>query len=182
MVSSQTKIMSLQIDLVEANLERLQGRMPELPVVSIMLSRLLQHVGRGMHVMLEHNLRRCELNEAEFRVLTSLFSQPDGIAHPGDLCGSTDQSPANMSRISDALVDRGLITRVPSLQDRRKLVLHMTPPGEDLVRQLLPPMYRALRTMLKDFSENEQKDLIGKLKRLSAELELAVAPPAEEPT
>lgn len=173
--------MSLQIELVEANLERLQGRMPDLPVVSIMLSRLLQHVGRGMHAMLEYNLRRCELNEAEFRVLMSLFSQPDGIAHPGDLCSSTDQSPANMSRISDALVDRGLITRVPSLQDRRRLVLHITGQGEDLVRALLPPMYRALRTLLKDFSETEQKDLIAKLKRLSADLELAVAPPAEDP-
>src|ERR1019366_3647210 len=122
---------SLQFQKLEANLERLRGRMPDLPTSCVLLSRLLQHLGRGMSAMLEHEIRPCGLTEAEFRVLTTLFSQPDGVANPGDLCSRAAQSPANMSRICDALVGRDLITRVLSDQDRRRMVLRITPQGEE---------------------------------------------------
>jgi len=119
----------------------------------------------------EQKLRPFGLAEAEFRVLTTLFSQPDGVAHPSDLCARADQSPANMSRISDALVSRDLITRVLSLQDRRRIVLRITEQGEDLVRQLLPKLFVSLRGMLAEFSESEQRLLISLLKRLHANME-----------
>ena len=83
-----------------------------------------------------------------------------GVAHPSDLCARAAQSPANMSRISDALVSRNLITRVLSVQDRRRMVLRITEEGEDLVRRLLPTMFVSLRGMLAEFSESEQDQLI----------------------
>src|SRR6202040_4056647 len=137
-----------QFELIEANLQNLKARMPDLPASGILLCRLLLHVGREMAVMFEQKIRPFGLAEAEFRVLTTLFSQPDGVAHPGDLCSRAAQSPANMSRICDALVGRDLITRVLSDQDRRRMVLRITPQGEELVRQLLPKMFAPLRAML----------------------------------
>lgn len=139
--------------------------------------------------MLEHEIRPFGLAEVEFRVLTTLFSQPDGTAHPTELCARTLQSPANMSRISDALVSRDLITRVASVHDRRKMVLHITPQGEQLVQRLLPTLYGGLREMFKEFSEEEQQRLIGQLKRLGVKLDQAVShhdaqrhePPRDEP-
>ena len=166
---------SLQYEKLEANLERLRARMPDLPKSSILLSRLLQHIGRGMAGMLEIQIRPFGLTEAEFRVLTTLFSQPEGSAHPSDLCAKTSQSPANMSRISDALVGRDLITRLSSLHDRRKMVLHITEQGEELVRRLLPTMYGPLREMFKDFSEEKQQQLIEQLKILSTNLDQALS-------
>jgi MarR family transcriptional repressor of emrRAB len=149
--------------------------MPDLPTSCVLLSRLFQHLGRGMSAMLEHEIRPFGLNEAEFRVLTTLFSQPDGVAHPSDLCSKTSQSPANMSRISDALVSRDLITRLSSLRDRRKMVLRITEQGEELVRRLLPTLYGPLREMFKDFSDEDQQRLIVQLKNLSAKLEQALS-------
>ena len=181
MVSGQTIIMSLEIERMEANLKRLRERMPDFPVSSVMLSRLLQHVGRGMAAMLEDRIRPLGLNETEFRVLGMLFSQPDGVAHPSDLCSCTSQSPANMTRITDALVARALITRVASIQDRRKLVLRITPQGMDLVHRFLPSLHRGLRDVLKDFSADDQQRLIDQLKRISAALADAAAAPGEEP-
>jgi MarR family transcriptional repressor of emrRAB len=166
---------SLQFQKLEANLERLRGRMPDLPTSCVLLSRLLLHLGRGMSSMLEHQIRPFGLNEAEFRVLTTLFSQPDGVAHPSDLCTKTSQSPANMSRISDALVSRDLITRLSSLRDRRRMVLRITEQGEDLVRRLLPTLYAPLREMFKDFSDEDQQRLVSQLKNLSAKLEVAMS-------
>jgi MarR family transcriptional repressor of emrRAB len=166
---------SLQYEKLEANLERLRARMPDLPTSSILLSRLLQHIGRGMASMLEIKIRPFGLTEPEFRVLTTLFSQPEGCAHPSDLCAKTSQSPANMSRISDALVGRDLITRLSSLHDRRKMVLRITEQGEELVRRLLPAMVGPLREMFKDFSEGDQLQLIEELKLLGSKLDHALS-------
>jgi MarR family transcriptional regulator, negative regulator of the multidrug operon emrRAB len=164
-----------QFELVEANLETLRLRMPDLPAPGILLCRLAMHVGREMAVMFEQQIRPFGLVEAEFRVLTTLFSQPDGAAHPSDLCIRASQSPANMSRISDALVSRGLITRVSSLHDRRRMVLRITEQGEDFVRQLLPKLFVPLREMLKDFPEAEQRQMTSQLMRLGVELDKLTA-------
>ncbi len=80
-----------------------------------------------------------------------------------------------MSRISDALVGRDLITRLSSLHDRRKMILRITEQGEELVRRLLPSMYGPLRDMFKDFSEDEQLQLIEQLKLLGASLDQALS-------
>ena len=170
-----------QFDMLEANLRALSARLPDVPFNEIMLCRLLLHRGREMAAALEQKIRPFGLVEAEFRVLTTLFSLPDGVAHPGDLCPRAAQSPANMSRICDALVDRNLITRALSAQDRRRMVLRITEEGEQLVQQLLPKMFASLRGLLKDFTESEQQDLILKLKKLNANLEnLSEQAPAEK--
>ena len=160
-----------QFDKLEANLRALSARMPDLPFNEILLCRLILHMGREMASKFEQQIRPFGLAEAEFRVLTTLFSQPEGVAHPSDLCARAAQSPANMSRISDALVTRNLITRVLSAQDRRRMVLRITEEGEDLVRRLLPKMFVSLRGMLAEFSEAEQCQLISQLKRLHLNLE-----------
>jgi MarR family transcriptional regulator, negative regulator of the multidrug operon emrRAB len=170
-----------QFDMLEASLLRLSARLPDTPVAGVMLSRLMLHLGRGVAGMLEQQIRPFGLAEAEFRVLTALFSQPDGAAHPSELCARTSQSPANMSRISDALVSRDLITRVLSVQDRRRMVLRITEQGEELVRRLLPLLFAPLREMLKDFSDAEQQQLIVQLKRLGMNLDELASESSEHP-
>jgi MarR family transcriptional repressor of emrRAB len=169
-----------QFELVEANLLALRTRIPDLPVSGILICRLAMHVGREMASMFEQQIRPFGLAEAEFRVLTTLFSQPDGAAHPSDLCARASQTPANMSRISDALVARGLITRVSSLHDRRKIVLRITQQGEEFVRELLPKLFVPLHEMLKDFPQAEQLQMTSQLKRLGIELEKVTAPALAE--
>jgi MarR family transcriptional repressor of emrRAB len=174
MVSKQKNNNSdCQFDMLEENLRALQARVPDLPFTEILLCRLLVHMGREMATNFEQKIRPFGLAEADFRVLTTLFSQPDGVAHPSDLCARAAQSPANMSRISDALVSRDLITRVPSAQDRRRMVLRITEQGEDLVRRLLPKLFVPLRGLWAEFSESEQRLLISQLRRLYANLDEA---------
>ena len=171
---------SSQFELLEANLRGLGARLPDLPTSSILMSRLLMRVGHEMSLMLEQQIRPYGFGEAEFRALTTLFSQPNGVAHPSDLCVRAAQSPANMSRISDALVSRGLITRDSSVQDRRRMVLRITPAGEAFVQELLPKLFAPLRELCKDFSEAEQLHLIASLKQLASELERVKAAVVEQ--
>jgi MarR family transcriptional regulator, negative regulator of the multidrug operon emrRAB len=160
-----------QFELMEANLQSLGSRMPDLPSTGLLMCRLLLHVGRELSAMFDQQIRPFGLTEAEFRVLTTLFSQPDGAAHPSDLCIRASQSATNMSRISDALVNRGFITRVVSVHDRRRMVLRITAAGEQVVHGLLPQLFVPLRELLKNFPETDQRQLISALKRLGIELE-----------
>jgi MarR family transcriptional regulator, negative regulator of the multidrug operon emrRAB len=171
MVSKQKNNTDYQFDMLEENVRALRARVPDLPFTEILLCRLLVHMGREMATSFEQKIRPFGLAEAEFRVLTTLFSQPGGVAHPSDLCARAAQSAANMSRISDALVRRDLITRVPSAHDRRRMVLRITEQGEDLVRRLLPKLFVPLRGLWAEFSESEQRLLISQLKRLYANLD-----------
>jgi MarR family transcriptional repressor of emrRAB len=176
----QMNNISSQIELMEANLQSLAHRMPDVPSSGLLMCRLILHIGREMSAMFEHQIRPFGLVEAEFRVLTTLYSQPEGAAHPSDLCLRASQSPANMSRISDALVSRGLITRVLSVQDRRKMVLRITAQGEAFVRDLLPKLWAPLRNLLKEFPAADQRQLIELLKRVGVELESAAPSVAAE--
>jgi MarR family transcriptional repressor of emrRAB len=181
MISKQMNNSDTHFDKLEANLRALSARVPDLPFTEILLCRLLIHMGREMASDFEQRIRPFGLAEAEFRVLMTLFSQPDGVAHPSDLCARAGQSPANMSRISDALVGRDLITRVLSVQDRRRMVLRITEQGEDLVRRLLPKLFGSLRVMFAEFSESDLQQLTSQLKRLYANLEQADKPEAAGP-
>jgi MarR family transcriptional regulator, negative regulator of the multidrug operon emrRAB len=171
MVSMQTNNQTAPLDNLEANLRSMAARMPDLPLTEVLLCRLIMYAGREMAAGLEQKIRPFGLSEPEFRVLTALFSQPDGVAHPSDLCSRASQSPANMSRISDALVSRDLITRVLSVHDRRRMVLRITEQGEELVRQLFPKMFPSLREMLSEFPQAEQLQMIAQLKRLCARMD-----------
>ncbi|HKC15645.1 MAG TPA: MarR family winged helix-turn-helix transcriptional regulator, partial [Steroidobacteraceae bacterium] len=74
-----------------------------------MMFRTLVLLGRALAQLADEAIRPSGLGEAEFRVLMLLYSQPDGVAHPGELCPGSGQSPANMSRITDTLVALDMI-------------------------------------------------------------------------
>jgi MarR family transcriptional regulator, negative regulator of the multidrug operon emrRAB len=164
-----------QIEMVEASLQRLSGRLEDVPVDQVLLSRIVLFLAHDLAQLMDQHIRPYGLGEGDFRVLTALFSQPENMAHPTDLCARASQSPANMSRICDALVTRDLITRDLSAQDRRKMVLRITPKGDQLVRGLLPTMFGALRQVFGEFSADEQQQLIAQLKRLANRVDEVMA-------
>ncbi len=163
--------MPTSAQLIETHVAQVKERLPEAPVPGILLARLIIQLGRDLVMMMEQQIRPFGLAEVEFRVLMALLVQPDGVMHPGDLCPRITQSPANISRIGDALVARGLITRELDAYDRRRMVLRITPRGEELVRQLLPSLWTPLRTWVGAIAERDQLQLVEELKCLSERLE-----------
>ncbi len=155
-----------KLESMEANLARLGTLMPELPKNELLIVRLVLFLAHDLGTMLEQATRPFGLGEGEFRVLTALFSQPQSTAHPGDLCLRAVQKPANMSRITDALVERELITRVPSAEDRRKLVLRITKKGAALVHRALPAVFGQVRKLLGKSSAKDQERMITELREM----------------
>jgi len=158
-------------DEVEGVIRRLVGTDIELPLVETLVLRFVVLLGRELSMLLERTLRSHGLSETDFRTLLTLYSQPGGVAHPGELCASVARSPANMTRIADGLCERGLITRVPSAEDRRRTVLRITPAGEALVKELTPQSARRNQAILARVPEPQRAALLEQLRVLIAAMD-----------
>jgi MarR family transcriptional repressor of emrRAB len=152
---------------IEAAVRRTAARFSEVPIIETVALRLLVLLGREISTL----LRPHGLNETDFRTLMNLFSQPDGVAHPSDLCGSVAQSPANMTRVADSLCERGLITRLASEQDRRRTILRITPKGEALALALLPHTAAHTKAMFEPMPPAARQQLLEQLRALVAQLD-----------
>ena len=157
-----------QITAVEEGLNNLQKRLDGIPVTEILISRLLINLAKEISNIMDQRLRPSGLSEQEFKVLVSIYASPDDGANPGDLCAGIGQSPANITRLTDTLVERGLISRITDEHDRRRLLLQITPQGSALIKKLMPVMIEGARKNYKDFSRTDLKKLLTDLKQLAA--------------
>ena len=155
-----------RIDIIERGMQRTAQLLPGLPVTEALLSRVIILLGRVMSAHVDEVIRPYQLTDVEFRTLLMLFSVGDEAACARDLCAGLAQSPASMTRIGDSLVERKLITRVLSDQDRRRMDIKITPEGAALVREVLPRMFDYTRDMYQDFSAAEKTRLLADLKKL----------------
>lgn len=159
---------------IEERVRRLARKVPELPATETLILRAATILGRDFNTVLERQLKPAGLSEAEFRMMMGLRTH-DGHASAGDLCAALAQSPANLTRISDALVERGYVSRTPDTADRRRMLLTLEPAGEHLLQSLLPPISREISAAFADFSAAEKKQLFENLKRLLAGVDALLA-------
>lgn len=154
-----------QLPHVEANLRRIARRVPELPLAETLICRLAVIIGRDLNASLDGILRPLGLTEPEYRVLAALYAR-EGAACPRDLCAALAQSPANLTRICDTLVRRGLVSRTLDSRDRRRMHLTLRPAGQRLLEKLFPAMCVGIGTVFEGFSAAEKKRLLDGLKKL----------------
>lgn len=165
-------MLTAQLVEIDAGIHRVAAKAEGvLPVDSAMLFRTLILLGRELTQVLESSIRPFGLNETEYRVLMILFSQPDGMGHPTELCAGAAQSPANMTRLIDSLVARQLVGRSPGVEDRRRTALQITPAGEALVRQVLPHLAGSLRNVFSVMNTAEQRQLITQLQGIATTMD-----------
>lgn len=151
---------------IETGVSQVAHRMPALPLREVMLVRLLHLAAEGLTAQFLHVLKPHGLNESDFRVLMQLYSSPSGSAWPSELCVFVVQTPTNMTRIADALVERKLVTRTPGEKDRRRIELRITPAGRRFVSRLLPKLFPLLTASFSTLDEREKRTLEKLLKRV----------------
>jgi MarR family transcriptional regulator, negative regulator of the multidrug operon emrRAB len=154
-----------QLPLVAANLRGIARRVPQLPVTEMMICRVAVILGRDLNAGLDRVLRPEGLAEPEYRVLAALYAQ-GGSACPRDLCAALAQSPANLTRICDTLVRRGLVSRNLDAKDRRRMQLTLRATGQRLLDKLIPAMSARVNEAFDGISAAEKKRLLASLTRL----------------
>jgi homoprotocatechuate degradation regulator HpaR len=112
-------------------------------------------------VLREHNV-----TEPQWRVLRvikeRLSTDATGLAEIGLL-----HAPS-VTRILKELEERGLIVRKPDAEDRRRIMIALTPEGRDLIRSIGRPMVRILREYSSRFGAERLERLTDELRALSA--------------
>jgi DNA-binding MarR family transcriptional regulator len=105
----------------------------------------------------------------------------EGIAlNPRDICAQYRHDSGALTRVVDQLAERGLLERVRSDRDRRKVELRLTPAGLDTIEALIPLVVDKLNVTLDDFSGAEVREFQRLLIKLNTRL-LATVKPAKTP-
>ena len=95
-------------------------------------------------------------------VLTeSQFGTLETIYHLGPMCQNAIgakllSSPGNLSLVLDNLEKRGLVERQRDPEDRRRVVVSLTPTGHDLIVSVLPVHVAAIADVMSALSPDEQ--------------------------
>ena len=120
-------------------------------------------------------LNRClapyEISNIGYFAMMMLYSTPDNLANPSEICKATGETRGNMTRICDDLVEKGLMRRVTSPDDRRRVNLSLTEKGMSLLQKMVPELRRNVTDLFSSFSETEKNNLVKLLLKLNKALE-----------
>lgn len=109
-----------------------------------------------------------------FSILSVIEASP-GI-NQGSIGRALSIQRANMVSLINELVDRGLIHRDASTDDRRALALTLTEKGHDAYRESLERIQVHEDRLLIDLSAAERATLIALLRRIEAQEPLELGP------
>jgi DNA-binding MarR family transcriptional regulator len=118
---------------------------------------------------LREKLKRSGINIARWRVLAVL--KDNGRMNIGQIVKRTLIEQPTVSRIVDRLEREGLASREISEEDSRFVQVDLTRSGEKAFREIYPTATEHQKQVLKDFTQQEIKTLIGFLERMLNNIE-----------
>ncbi len=121
-----------------------------------------------MNERLTRQLEPHALSKVGYLTMLALYRRPDDLANPSELCAATGETRANMTRICDELVDKGLMRRMPNLEDRRHVDLSLTDAGLALLNAIAPAQHESDEAFYKSlFADAERATLQQLLNRFA---------------
>ena len=160
------------MDHVDRILAQWNSERPDLDVTPMGLlgriARLRTHLAREI----EKTLAVHGLNSASFDVLATLRrSGPPYRLSPGDLIATTMVSSGTMTNRLDQLEKAGFIERSHNPDDRRSVIIALTPEGFALVDEAVTSHVENEHRLLDGLSAEERRTLDGLLRKFLAEFE-----------
>lgn len=106
-----------------------------------------------------------DLTEGRFVLLFLLHSASDALA-PHELASRAGVTRATITGLLDGLERGGLISRHATPQDRRMLMIQLTPNGKKIAEELFAEHTRWITTLFSELSHDERQTLSGLLRRI----------------
>src|SRR4029450_10925364 len=104
----------------------------------------------------ERTVKVFGLNRGEFKVLLKLREASDHSMTAGALADRLDLSSSAMTNRLDRLEEDGLISRARDTEDRRSVLVSITPRGEEIVGQAVERQAKEESSLLAGRSEADQ--------------------------
>jgi DNA-binding MarR family transcriptional regulator len=156
----------------DAFLESLPRRCKrELPAVNsstVAIFSRLTLLARQHNLFHSEVLGRFKITHAEYVVLATLrFVGAPYRLSPTQLGKALRQTSPGVTKTVDRLERAGLIARSPALNDRRSLLVGLTPAGIETAARLFRAEMAAQRVRLKPLSPVEQRHILEAVRRLN---------------
>ena len=157
---------------VEKRVDLAHQRTTGVPLSSdIRLGVLIKHNASLLLDLMNQGLEPYGISAVAYMVMMNLQSTPSNLANPSELCNATSETRSNMTRITDELVDKGLIKRVPNEEDRRRVDLSLTEAGIELLRTVVPVIRAKMQIIFSGFTETSKAAFEADLIKLNRVLE-----------
>ena len=127
------------------------------PVISRRLGYLFKHAERRMDELNTEALAPFGIDSRELGILLVIADQKTGSQQQAAQRLGIDRT--SMVAAIDALEEKGLLSRQPHAEDRRRNMVTLTDVGKTVVRQATAASERAEAAMLAPLSRQEQERL-----------------------
>jgi DNA-binding MarR family transcriptional regulator len=109
----------------------------------------------------QHNIR-----QGGFTVLMLLNRCCETPSTPAALADHAGVTRATMTGLLDTLEKDGIIRRSPDAQDRRTVLVSLTPAGVALAERVLPKYFECVARIMSPLNKTERKQLVGLLQKI----------------
>ncbi|MCR5757292.1 MAG: MarR family transcriptional regulator [Selenomonas sp.] len=150
-------------------LERHKKMVPEINPAAVLAMLSIKNASEKIQQSILDILQReYHLSEGKFCTLLVIHQHgKQGIA-PSELASKVGVTRATISNMLQRMERDGLVNIRPAAQDGRAKVVHLTKSGGDFMEEILPPHYLRVSRLMEKLTEEEQKELILLLEKLSA--------------
>ena len=154
-----------------AHLAEYARRIPGIDADELTEMLHVAHYAERVHATVDKYLEGlCDLSVSRFKVLRTLFHDPDQCLTPAELAGRVYLTRASMTSALDGLERIGYVRRAPHPVDRRMISVHLTPEGIALMERILPTHYREMLDVFGGLTKADRTVLLKLYKKLLAGL------------
>lgn len=114
-------------------------------------------------------LEETGIDDTDFRILEALLNK--GPLPVNTIGPKVYLTPGSISVAIDRLLDRGLVSRVESPEDRRVRIVSLTPKGKELIAPIFRKHAAEIRKVFADASPKELRALETTLKKIGKRAE-----------
>lgn len=142
---------------------------PDLDLAPVAVFSRLSRLSRHLDLARREAFTAQGIEPWEFDVLAALrrAGAPYELS-PGRLLRETLVTSGTMTNRVDRLATRGFVERYPDPEDRRGVLVRLTPEGKEAVDGAFTALLEAERAFLTDLTSRQQADLADLLRKLLA--------------
>jgi MarR family transcriptional regulator, negative regulator of the multidrug operon emrRAB len=157
--------------LIEKRVAITYSRYPDFPRDIGLMLRMIRQITRHVTSRANATLRTWDITYPEYAILISLHGTETCTLSTATLRDVTGETSGKLTRLTERLCLKGLITRGSHEQDRRKAVFSLTPAGLQLIDDFLPVVSALLDRLSQVLAQGELEEIQRLLKKILQECE-----------
>ena len=152
------------------NLDGLASVYPQADIKAVEVFSALIGLSGEILCAINSALARNGISQARFRLLLHVRRAGKNGVHPMNLALSLGVGRATITGLVDGLEEAGLARRLPCAEDRRSIVVALTPKGTRLIDSLAPERLKRVSQLMSGLSSAEKKEFTRLLDKVNANM------------